>query len=201
MLCTLCTHGRISVRRLLLWACSVPEPMRAVCNCCDIHCKQNSYNAHRMIHDVSLCLRSTMDSLRCMSLQSLTYHVSAHVLRSYRGQDLRVISKGLFMEKNCYFNESLTTRRLSYHCQDDTIPLALLPIFHDKEGYPVINFANVNYLRSRHRVPIRGLSEMILDLGWRQCIPRHQSCRLRVPIRGHPETSGKGQNYNVESWW
>ena len=76
-----------------------------------------------------------MDSLRCMSLQSLTYHVSAHVLRSYRGQDLRVISKGLFIEKNCYFNESLTTRRLSYYCQDDTIPLALLPIFHDKEGY------------------------------------------------------------------
>lgn len=97
-------------------------------------------------------------------------------------------------------NLSHGTRRL-YYCQDDTIPLALLPIFRDKEGYPVINFANVNYLRSRHRVPIRGLSEMILDLRWRQCIPRHQSCRLRVPIRGHPETSGKGQNYNVESWW
>ena len=60
-------------------------------------------------------------------------------------------------------NLSHGTRRL-YYCQDDTIPLALLPIFRDKEGYPVINFANVNYLRSRHRVPIRGLSEMILDL-------------------------------------
>ena len=28
-----------------------------------------------------------MDSSRCMSLQSLTYHVSTHVLRSYWGQD------------------------------------------------------------------------------------------------------------------
>jgi hypothetical protein len=92
-----------------------------------------------------------MDSLRCMSLQSLTYHVSAHVLRSYWG---RVISKGLFIEKNSYFNESLTwnsDRRLSYYCQDDTIdiiPLVFLPIFHDKGGYPVINFANVG---SGHR--------------------------------------------------
>ncbi|KAF8350209.1 chitinase [Amanita rubescens] len=37
-------------------------------------------------------------------------------------------------------------KRLSYYCQDDSIdiiPLAFLPVFFDKGGYPLINFANV----------------------------------------------------------
>ena len=38
-LCTSCTHGRISVHRVLLWACSVP--VHTFCNCGDLRCEQN----------------------------------------------------------------------------------------------------------------------------------------------------------------
>lgn len=90
-----------------------------------------------------------------------------------------------------YFNETLTwnpDRRLSYYCQDDTIdiiPLAFLPIFHDKGGYPAVNFANVSYLSPRHMVLMTCLSEMI-----RLAVAAmHSQAQILQIVRSYPRTS------------